>query len=124
MKRKQRAHAKTNSDDQTSINLLDYDFQNVALSEAEYILENSTLFLTSDLSDRVEEFNDMENTNAYLDQDNPSKVYLKKSELFDFIYYVLWSEYSGQHDDLTEDTFREYCKDDPTVQKILKNKGC
>ena len=124
MKREQKAHAKTNSDDQTSINLLDYDFQNVALSEAAYILENSTLFLTSDLSDRVEEFNDMENANAHLDQDNSSKVYLKKSELFDFIYYVLWSEYSGQHDDLNEDTFREYCKDDPVVQKILKDKGC
>lgn len=122
MKRKQSVHAETNNDDQTSINLLDYDFKNVALSEAEYILENSALF--ADLSDRVEEFNDMKNTNACLDQGNPSKVYLKKSELFDFIYYVLWSEYSGQHDDLTEDTFREYCKDDPTVQKILKDKGC
>lgn len=66
----------------------------------------------------------MKNTNASLDQGNPFKVYLKKSELFDFIYYVLWSEYSGQHDDLTEDTFREYCKDDPTVQKILKDKSC
>ena len=124
MKRKQRVHAKTNSNDRTSINLLDYDFQNVALSEAEYILENSVIFLTSDLSDRVEKFNNMENTNACLDQGNPSKVYLKKSELFDFIYYVLWSEYSGQHDDLTEDTFREYCKTDPVVQKILKDKGC
>lgn len=124
MNRKQSVHAKTNSDDQTSINLLDYDFKNVALSEAEYILEHSTLFLTSNLSDRVAEFNDMKNTNASLDQGNPFKVYLKKSELFDFICYVLWSEYSGQHDDLTEDTFREYCEDDPTVQKILKDKSC
>lgn len=124
MKRKQRVHVKTNNDDQTSINLLDYDFQNVALSEAEYILEHSALFLTSDLSDRVAEFNDMENTDVRLDQSNPSKVHLKKSELFDFICYVLWSEYSGQHDDLTEDTFREYCEDDPTVQKILKDKSC
>ena len=124
MKRKQSVHAETNNDDQTSINLLDYDFKNVALSEAEYILENSTLFLTSNLSDRVAEFNDMKNTNASLEQGNPFKVHLKKSELFDFIYYMLWSEYSSQHDDLTEDTFREYCKDDPTVQKILKDKGC
>ena len=124
MKQKQRVHVRTNNNDWTSLNLLDYDFKNVALSEAEYILEHSALFLTSDLSDRVAEFNDMKNTNASLDQGNPFKVYLKKSELFDFIYYVLWSEYSGQHDDLTEDTFREYCEDDPTVQKILKDKSC
>lgn len=124
MKRKQRVHAETSSNDRTSINLLDYDFQNAALSEAEYILENSALFLTSDLSDRVEEFNDIENTNASLDQGNPFKVYLNKSELSDFICYVLWSEYSDQHGDLAEDTFRKYCEDDPTVQKILKDKGC
>ena len=124
MKQEQSVHVRTNNNDWTSLNLLDYDFQNVALSEAEYILENSVPFLTSDLSDRVEEFNDMENSNVYLDQDYSSKVYLKKSELFDFICYVLWSEYSGQHDDLNEDTFRDYCKDDPVVQKILKDKGC
>lgn len=60
------------TNDWTKINLEDYDFDNVALQEAQYIFQ--------------------------------------QSKLFDFIFYVLWSEYD-------EDTFKMYCKTDPVVQK-------
>lgn len=112
------------TNDWTKINLEDYDFDNVALQEAQYIFECSTLSfdgISSELRDRVDEFNEMYKTNATIDPDS-SWVKVEKSKLFDFIYYVLWSEYSGQNDDLDEDTFKMYCKTDPVVQKIIAEK--
>ena len=53
------------TNDWTKINLEDYDFDNVALQEAQYIFECSTLpFDGSELKDRVDEFNEMYKTNA------------------------------------------------------------
>lgn len=112
------------TNDWTKINLEDYDFDNVALQEAQYIFECSTLSfdgISSEFRDRVDEFNEMYKTNATIDTDS-SWVKVEKSKLFDFIFYVLWSEYSGQNDDLDEDTFKMYCKTDPVVQKIIAEK--
>ena len=102
------------TNDWTKINLEDYDFDNVALQEAQYIFECSTLSfdgISSELRDRVDEFNELYKTNATIDPDTYD-VKVEKSKLFDFI---LWSEYD-------EDTFKMYCKTEPVVQKIIAEK--
>lgn len=112
------------TNDWTKINLEDYDFDNVALQEAQYIFEYSTVAfdeISGELKDRVDEFNELYKTNATIDPDTYG-VKVEKSKLFDFIFYVLWSEYSGQNEDLDEDTFKMYCKTDPVVQKIIAEK--
>lgn len=100
------------TNDWTKINLEDYDFGNVALQEAQYIFQYSTIAfdeISGELKDRVDEFNELYKTNATIDPDTYD-VKVEKSKLFDFIFYVLWSEYD-------EDTFKMYCKTDPVVQK-------
>src|SRR5699024_12559649 len=105
------------TNDWTKINLEDYDFDNVALQEAQYIFPDSTIAfdeISGEVKDRVEEFNELYKTNATIDPDTHG-VKVEKSRVIDFIFYVLRSEYSGQNEDLDDDTLQLYCKTDPVV---------
>lgn len=106
----------------TSLNLLDYDFKTPALQKAQYYLAHSF----NDLKDRIDELNDEANDSTIycsIDVHDPDLAYLPKLDVEKYIFYVLWSEYSGQNDDIDEDTFKQLVEADSTVQSICKEKG-
>lgn len=115
-----------NNSEWTSINLLKYRFKTSQLKEVvDHLKKNfdPEAPALSDLCDCVDNFFFMHDGNIYLDNKNWRLAHLRKADLADFIFYVMWTTYSSKHQDIDREAFQKLVEEDQTVRKILSEKG-